>query len=82
MTISHFTTSNTSIAKDLTIDDLDKSAQDFELSYGELLLIEANQAALGDKYAYVSSGRAIYFSDRAGSKMLFCIVNLFKYQRQ
>ncbi|XP_014218930.1 GPI transamidase component PIG-S [Copidosoma floridanum] len=75
VTVSHFVTGNSSIPRDKTIADLDRSAKSFSLTHGDILLLECAAEALGGNLAHVTSGRSIYFSSRADAGSISDVVS-------
>ncbi|XP_011495215.1 PREDICTED: GPI transamidase component PIG-S [Ceratosolen solmsi marchali] len=66
ISLSHFGTTNTSIARAKTLDDLNKAAAGFQLNHGDILVLEA-PAGLGENLIHVTSGRSIYFAQNTDS---------------
>lgn len=78
MTVSHFATGNSSIARAQSIDDLDKAAGRFDLKAGDFLVLEAPEAVdLDGRDIHVTSGRALFFAEKTGECgiiFFFCVV--------
>ncbi|XP_058806069.1 GPI transamidase component PIG-S isoform X2 [Phymastichus coffea] len=81
MTVSHFATANTSIARMTSIAELERASGRFEVGHGEILVLEASRQALGGLEVHVSSGRSVYFSSDADGDKIAQVLREWIYRQ-